>query len=166
MDPVHFTGKEIIEMAVRIEENGYRFYKDAAESAKTTQLKALFTQLAEEERNHIVSFRDIKSSIADDTPPPEFDPYIADANEYLKSMADYEVFTEPDGGDKLSESIFDEQQALEHAISMEKDSLLFYYELIKMVTDKDLTVVEKLITQEKEHLRKLTAQREALFSNV
>ncbi|MDP2689031.1 MAG: hypothetical protein Q8P48_02850, partial [Deltaproteobacteria bacterium] len=26
MDPVHFTGKEILDMAVRIEENGLKFY--------------------------------------------------------------------------------------------------------------------------------------------
>ncbi len=164
MDPVHFTGKEIIEMAVRIEENGYRFYKDAAENAMTTQLKELFTLLAEEEKHHVISFTEIKSSIADDSPPPEFDPFIADANAYLKSMADYEVFTEPDDGDKLSDTIFDEKQALEYAINMEKDSLLFYYELIKMVTEKDTVVLEKLIAQEKEHLRKLTIQRDELFS--
>ncbi|MBE9529114.1 MAG: ferritin family protein [Proteobacteria bacterium] len=163
MDPVHFTGKEIIEMAVRIEENGYTFYKDAAENARTEPLKALFSKLAEEERDHIVSFKDIKSSIPDDSPPPEFDPFIAEANAYLKSMADYEVFTEPGDGDKLPDTIFDEKQALGFAINMEKDSLLFYYELIKMVTDKDLVVVEKLIAQEKDHLRRLTIEHDNLF---
>lgn len=163
MDPVHFTGKEIIEMAVRIEENGYTFYKDAADNAKTAQLKTLFTQLAKDEKDHVTSFQEIKSSIPDDSPPPEFDPFIAEANAYLKSMADHEVFTEPDEGDKLPNTIFDEKQALEYAMNMEKDSLLFYYELIKMVTDKDLVVVEKLIAQEKDHLRRLTIEHSNLF---
>ncbi|MBI5237324.1 MAG: hypothetical protein HY887_02750 [Deltaproteobacteria bacterium] len=35
MDPVHFTGAEVIEMAVKIEENGMRFYTDASKALST-----------------------------------------------------------------------------------------------------------------------------------
>ncbi|MBI5560973.1 MAG: rubrerythrin, partial [Deltaproteobacteria bacterium] len=56
MDPVYFSGSEIIEMAVRIEENGGRFYTDASEATKDSKLKKLFQYLAGEEKKHLKYF--------------------------------------------------------------------------------------------------------------
>ena len=39
MDPVHFSGREILEMALRIEENGERFYADAARASRSDRLR-------------------------------------------------------------------------------------------------------------------------------
>ncbi|MFQ5586857.1 MAG: ferritin, partial [Thermodesulfobacteriota bacterium] len=46
--------------------------------------------------------------------------------------------------------------AVRTAIDMEKDSILFYYELQKVVTDKDKGVITRLIEEEKKHLAQLT----------
>ncbi len=164
MDPVHFSGSEVVRMAIRIEENGLKFYSDASKATKVPKLKELFESLAQEEKLHINVFSDIKASIPDDAVAEGFDPYIAEATLYLKAMADTEVFTHPDEGRLLAEKIFDEEAALNLAIDMEKDSLLFYYEMRNMIRDKDVGVIESLIEQEKDHLKKLTAHLEELFS--
>jgi rubrerythrin len=163
MDPVHFSGSEVVKMAVRIEENGMRFYSDASKATKVPRLKELFRALAEEEARHINAFSDIGDSLPEDAVAEGFDPYIIEASLYLKAMADQEVFTHADEGKKLAERIFDEREALDLAIDMEKDSLLFYYEMKKMIREKDAFVIEELIGQEKEHLKKLTRHKEELF---
>lgn len=163
MDPVHFTGREIVEMAIRIEENGEKYYADAARATKVPRLKELFGVLAEEEKRHIGVFTCFRDLFTEDAPAEGFDPYITEASMYLKAMADTEVFTEPDEGAKLAEEVFDERTALDVAIQMEKDSILFYYEIQKMVRDKDREVLDALIEQEKDHLMKLTEHKEDLF---
>jgi rubrerythrin len=163
MDPVHFTGKEVLDMAVRIEENGMRFYADASKAAKSHQLKDLFHALSEEEGTHIKMFLELKKVLVGDDPSTGFDPYLEDAQQYLKSMADTEVFTNPEAGKEAARSLKDEKEAISMAIGMEKDSLLFYYELERMIREKDRAVIESLIEQEKEHVRKLTNLQDLLF---
>lgn len=163
MDPVHFTGKEVLDMAVRIEENGMRFYADASKAAKSHQLKDLFHALSEEEGTHIKMFLELKKALVGDDPSAGFDPYLEDAQQYLKSMADTEVFTNPEAGKEAARSLKDEKEAISMAIGMEKDSLLFYYELERMIRDKDRAVIESLIEQEKDHVRKLTNLQDLLF---
>lgn len=163
MDPVHFTGKEVLEMAVRIEENGMKFYADASRAAKSQQLKDLFRALSEEEGTHIKTFLDLKRALVGDDSTEGFDPYLEDAQQYLKSLADTEVFTNPEAGREAARSLKSEEEAITMAIGMEKDSLLFYYELERMIREKDRKVIESLIEQEKEHVRKLTGLQNMLF---
>lgn len=163
MDPVHFTGKEVLDMAVRIEENGMKFYSDASKAAKSQQLKDLFRVLSEEEGTHIKMFLELKRVLVGDEPSSGFDPYLEDSQQYLKSLADTEVFTDAEAGSKAARSIKSEEDAINMAIGMEKDSLLFYYELEKMIRERDRKVIESLIEQEKEHVRKLTHLQNVLF---
>ncbi len=154
MDPVHFSGQEILEMAVRIEENGLKFYTTAGAAAESAELKELFDVLAGEEKTHIKVFGDLK----DDTgrnPQEGFDPYLEEGTLYLKAIADTEVFTDPERGANLAKQVTSEKDAIRVAIDMEKDSLLFYYELQKMIKEKDRPILEHLIDQEKDHVRKL-----------
>lgn len=161
MDPVHFTGKEIIDMAVRIEENGLKFYTDAGKASENDAVRELFKVLADEEGQHIKAFLTIKRSLEDDTAGSGFDPYADEAGQYLKALADTEVFTSPEDGKKAAGHIHDAGDVIEMAIGMEKDSLLFYYELQRMIREKDKHVLESLIEQEKDHLRKLTELQNA-----
>ena len=165
MDPVHFTGKEVLDMAVRIEENGMRFYADASRAAKSQQLKDLFHALSEEEGTHIKMFLELRKVLVGDDPSAGFDPYLEEAQQYLKSMADTEVFTNPEAGKEAARSLKDEQEAVSMAIGMEKDSLLFYYELERMIREQDRKVIESLIEQEKDHVRKLQNLQKLLFGS-
>jgi rubrerythrin len=50
------TGDEIVEIAVRLEENGEAFYTTAGQRAKDTTVKALFEDLAMQEQHHRRTF--------------------------------------------------------------------------------------------------------------
>lgn len=165
MDPVHFSGKEILEMAVRIEENGYKFYIEAAKATRSKDLKELFNLLAEEETQHIKTFMGLHRLISGGEPSDqEYDTEFQEATLYLKAIADTEVFTNPNKGKEMARKVSGEEEALQIAIDMEKDSLLFYYELQRMIRDKDKPVLDNIIEQEKEHVRKLTDLDRKLFN--
>lgn len=162
MDPVHFSGKEVLDMAIKIEENGLRYYADAAKASRNERLKEVFKVLANEECNHIRVFSELKKTLADKDYQEGFDASADEAALYISAIADTEVFTNPDKGRDLARRVKDEKDAVRIALDMEKDSLLFYYELLKMIREKDRDVVENLIEQEKSHVKKLTELRSCL----
>jgi len=159
MSSVKFTGSEVIEMALKIEENGMKFYTDAFKAAKDETTKALFKKLAIEEGHHIKIFTDMKDLVKDEYVSEGFDPYITEASEYLRSMADSEVFKSPGDGGKFAGEIANPGEVLDFAIGMEKDSLVFYGEYEKVIVDKDKAVLNALIEQEEEHLETLVTLR-------
>jgi len=156
MDTLRFSGKDVIEMAVRIEENGLTFYTEAGNASTSDKVKELFQFLGDEEKRHIHCFENIGHGYESDTLPGASDPYAEEAALYLGALANSRVFTEPNEGSRLAQGIRDEDDALKVAISMEKDSILFYYELQKVMREKDKTVLTQLIEEEKKHLAKLT----------
>jgi rubrerythrin len=162
MDIMHFSAKEILEMALRIEENGVEFYTQAGSASKSKKLKELFTFLTEEEKKHITIFGEMDSSVPDDTKPDTLDPYLDEASLYLKALANSRVFTNKNEGKRLAGKVSSEEEALLTAINMEKDSILFYNELHNAITNKDKAILGRIIEEEKKHLRKLIALRNNL----
>ncbi|HHL40660.1 MAG TPA: hypothetical protein ENJ37_09160 [Deltaproteobacteria bacterium] len=166
MDPVRFSGEEILEMAVKIEENGLKFYTDAAGAAGSDELRAVFEYLAEEERRHVDSFLAIKARLTGkkegEGVAGVFNPYIEEVARYLRAIADTKVFTRPAEGARLAAEAGSDLDAVKKAMDMEKDSLLFYYELQKALEERDRAVVEELIAQERNHLKRLIELEEEL----
>lgn len=163
MDIMHFSAKEILEMALRIEENGVEFYTQAGNASKSKKLKELFTFLAEEEKKHIIIFGEMDRSVKDDdTKPDTLDPYLDETSLYLKALANSRIFTNKNEGKRLAGKVRNEEEALQTAINMEKDSILFYYELHSAITNKDKAILGSIIEEEKKHLRKLIALQKNL----
>ena len=163
MDPVHFTGREILEVAVRIEENGARFYTDASKAFKNTNIVRILQDLAHEESIHMELFRNLIKALPESGPYGDYAPYMEEASGYLKALAASEVFTKPEEGSKLSLTVRGEKEVIDYAIQMEKDSLLFYLEMKNMIRKNDKAVIDNLIDQEKGHLSKLTAIKNDFF---
>ncbi|MBI5887159.1 MAG: ferritin family protein [Deltaproteobacteria bacterium] len=163
MDPVHFTGREILEVALRIEENGVKFYTDASKAFKNANIVKIFQDLAKEEAVHIKVFRELIKLVPESGPFGEYTPYMEEASDYLNALANSEVFTRPEEGAKLPLTVRSEKDAVEYAIQMEKESLLFYLEMKNMIREKDKAVIDNLIEQEKNHLSQLTAIKNEFF---
>lgn len=159
MSSVKFTGSEVMEMALEIEENGMKFYTDAFKASKDEKVKALFKTLAIEEAHHIKTFAAMKDLVKDEYVTEGFDPYIIEASEYLRSMADSEVFKSPADGALLAGKIGNPAEVIDFAIGMEEDALKFYDEFEKIIVEKDRPVLTALIAEERKHLNLLTELR-------
>ncbi|MDY6842647.1 MAG: ferritin family protein [Thermodesulfobacteriota bacterium] len=152
-------GSEVIQVAIKIEENGYAFYRFLANLAVDETLKETFLFLAEEEKGHIESFRYLFTLLKQYQVTPEKG---EEYRSHLQTLADLNVFTKDDVVNGLSQKIKNEEEAISFAMSFERDSILFFYEIREMLAESDKKVIEALIDQEKSHLSKLAGLRKVI----
>jgi rubrerythrin len=151
-----FEGSDIVEFAIRMEENGERFYRRAATTTADEEIKSIFNRLADEEVKHKRFFSDIFSNMEKYAPPETF------PGEYMAYLRDYidgkSVFTEEKEAE-LSD-VKGTLAALEFALQRELDSVLYYHEIKRFVSDSQHPVINGIIEEEWRHFRTLSKARE------
>lgn len=160
MNRIYFSGKEILEIALKIELNGETFYREASEKATDNNLKDLFIYLQNQEKKHYDDFYNLSHLIKEDNIRGLS--RLSDAEEislYLHALANSKVFTDPEAGAALGRSIKDDSEAIDIAIGLERDSIIYYNEMLNVVKEEDKGLVENIIAQEKEHERLLKEMR-------
>jgi rubrerythrin len=148
-----FTAAEAIEMAMEIEKNGEVFYNEVAAKSTDREVKALFEDLAAQERGHYQVFQKMLGDVkpAPELPAVEYDEYQA----YVEVTLDNALFAGPDKALALAKQAQDRETALRAAMGFEKDTLLFFYDLREMVSEADREAIAGVIREEKKHLRRL-----------
>lgn len=147
-----FTGSEVIEVGIQIEKNGRDFYSGLVDNSKNQEIKNLFKYLAAEEEKHIVNFSDILDSVKKDELAGVYsEEYFA----YMNVLAREYVFTQENKGEEIAKNVKSDKEAIELGIGFEKDSIIFYQGMKKVTKEQDIKIIDELITQEQEHLRKL-----------
>lgn len=148
-----FTAAEAIEMAMEIEKNGELFYNEVAAKSADSEAKALFEDLAAQERGHYRVFEKMLGDVrlAPGLPAAEYGQYEA----YLQVALENALFAGPDKALTLARQAQDRETALRAAMGFEKDTLLFFYDLREMVSEPDKASISNIIREEKTHLRRL-----------
>lgn len=148
-----FAGSEIVEIGIQIEKNGRDFYNLLTRKSKNPKAADIFRYLAKEEEKHIAVFQNILDSVEKYEPAES---YPGEYFAYMNALASEYVFTQKDKGEEIAKKISTDKEAIELGIRFEKDSIIFYEGMKKVVPTSDLKVVEELIAQEQNHLRALT----------
>ena len=145
-----FTASEVLDLAIRLEENGESVYRKAAGQASNQDIRELLLWMAEEEVKHARWFADLKKEIESRS----INPFMEEMSRKVfggllgdKSFSHREVdFSKVDRIEELI-AIF---------IEFEKDTVLFYETLIPFIEDnKTLGNVTEIIAEEKNHIKKL-----------
>ena len=157
---ISFNADEIFEMAEQIERNGAKFYRLAAEQqADDEDASKMLLNLAVMEDEHEKTFAEIRAKII--SGPPIEDVYDPEdlAALYLRAIADGRVFDiKKDPSDILSEGKSLEE-ILKIAISLEKDSIVFYMSFRDMVPEESgKEKIDYIINEEKQHIVGLSNQ--------
>lgn len=153
----HFSGCEIVELGIQIEVNGRDFYTELSKAADDPDLRKVFEELARQEDDHIAAFKNIFSSTCEYEPKGAYpEEYFA----YMNAMAGDHVFTQKGKGTEIAKSVKDNKEGIELGIGFEKDSILFYEEMKKYIPEKDASLVDKIIGEEKKHLKRLQELKE------
>jgi len=150
---IKFTADEILSVAERIERNGARFYRRAAELQAAPAHQRLLNDLAAMEDQHEKTFAKMRAGLSEsERQEVSFDP-DDELEYYLQAMADGHIF-DPDadpaatlGPGTTLDSVF------RTAIGMEKESVVFY-EGVKGVVPEALgkAWVEGIIKEEMGHV--------------
>jgi rubrerythrin len=154
-----FSLSEIVELGIQIEINGRDFYRAVLERPLDQKARDIFGLLGKEEERHIADFQKILDSVAAYEPRESYpEEYFA----YMNALASEHVFTQKDKGREIAGKIKADREAVELGIGFEKDSILFYEEMKRMVSKKEQKTVQMLIEAEKGHLRKLSELKAGL----
>jgi rubrerythrin len=152
------TTGEVVQFAVRIEENGYNFYKNFAGTLKNEQERSLFDFLAEEELKHVAVFKKMLGGAGTSKTRLNYpDEYSA----YLQAYADNLIFTEGSLKKEI-EKIKDLRAALDFGIRRELDSILYYQEIKAFVPENDADRIDGIIREERSHFLKLTGMKKEI----
>jgi len=142
-----FSASEVVTMAVQIEKNGLEFYSKMAKKAQTEKSAELFKFLAAEEVRHAATFKTMLNSLKQlELTAAEEEEY----NNYLGALTSSRVFNQDVNTDEIVKNL-DDATAIDLAIEAEKDSILFYYELMEQAMNEDKAAIEKVIKEEKSH---------------
>ena len=148
-----FNALEVMEMAKDIEKRGKKFYLKHAEATENRDLREFFKRLAQDEQDHYEKFAALTQELREGNDDADY-LYEEHVSAYFNYLVEYSVFPKDDSEESL-EALNDVEKALKLAIQAEKDSILFYREMCEYNEGETIEVVEKLIDQEKEHLRSL-----------
>jgi len=148
-----FSASEVLELGIQIEKNGRDFY--AALAAKVYNPAAIekFKFLSAEEERHIKVFEKIMEKTQ------QYQPQGLDADEYMaymNTLASEHVFTQKDKGAEFAKKVKNEKEAIDLGIGFEKDSIVFYTGMKRVVPEYDAKIIDELIEQEELHLKLLT----------
>lgn len=154
-----FAGSEIVELGVQIEKNGRDFYSELAAKSKNEKAKDVFKYLKGEEEKHIIIFQKILLSVHKYEPQ---EAYPGEYFAYMNALASEYVFTRKNKGKEIAKKIKSDMEAVNIGIGFEKDSIIFYEGMKKVVPEDENKVVDGLILQEQNHLRQLTDLKKKL----
>lgn len=154
-----FSGQEIVDIAIRIEKNGEQLYKTLAEQSEFMTVKNAFNALANEEKKHIASFDRIREIVGDFKPD---EAYPGEYALYLEALVRENVFAKQDMFVDLAKKVVTIEDALDLGIWFEKETLIFLHGVRDSLEKTDAPVLNELMLQEKEHLKKLVEIKRTL----
>jgi len=155
---ISFSGSELINIAIGIEGRGIAFYESMADETKDANAADVFRYLADMEREHLQTFQGMLAE-ADKF---QFSEAAGEYAVYLKALVDSAVFSDELIAAKMAREAESDTAALDLAIGAEKDSILFYYEMREIMPQRAQPTVNKIIAEEKSHLRQLTEIKKKL----
>lgn len=165
-----FNGKDVLEMAVLIEQRGAGFYRKAAEMSRTEEQQSFFNDLAEMELQHsrifteqlekakLTAKKDSTDSIdayfkyvQQELQPAEQGPTLAQADAFVSKTV---LSSQPQDMAAANTSMLNLAQT---AMGMEKDSVVFYLSMREnMDEENDKLVIDGIVAEELKHIRMLS----------
>jgi len=144
-----FDATDIVQFAIRIEENGANFYRFAVQLVKDDEAKKIFERLAEEEVKHGKTFSQIFAAMEKSPPPPEL--FEGEYGAYLRSYVDNAVIFKKEALDKELALVKDTVGALDFGIRRELDSITYYHEIKTVLGPGNADAVDRIIAEERKH---------------
>lgn len=141
-----FSIREVIEQAILIEKLGHQFYTTMAERFKENEgMIRLFETLAVKELLHEKAFSELKGIIGGDEPEG-----WEEVSQYLRAIVESEFFLGKEKSLPSLEHVKTVEDAVNFAISFEKETLLYFHTIKDMVKEKE--VIDEIINEERSHI--------------
>jgi rubrerythrin len=145
-----FSTREIIDLAIRIEENGAKLYRGAMKQVSDPSLVSLLQWMADEEVRHAEWFSRMKGSLEEAGHDPRLEEM---GRSLLQGILGDQTFS-------LKETDFSKlhqvRDLIETAMEFERDTILFYEILRPLVSSREgLDHLDRIIQEENHHIQVL-----------
>jgi rubrerythrin len=145
-----FSIEDIINLAVQIEENAAKIFRDAATKLTDSSLVSLLHWLADEEVKHAEWFSELKQKVKKTVDDPRLDDM---GKAILQDALGDQTFSLKDIDFSKLDQIED---LLKRAIEFEDDTILFYEMIGSFIEEEEtLNHLNTIIEEEKSHVRLL-----------
>ncbi len=153
---IRYSADEVLEMALQIERNGARFYEQAAERAPDEHSRKLLLELAAMEKEHERTFASMREDLSEqERKEMVFDP-DGELPLYLRAWADRNVFSVSADVAAQLRGARSMPEILQAAIGAEKDSVVFYTGLKRLVPARfGAGRLDQIIEEEMGHMATL-----------
>ena len=160
MEKSIFRASEVLDMAVKIEDQGLSFYK-AFRHVQNLDEKVIevLDYLIGQESRHREIFSRMKSGLQE---RPLAESYPGETQSYIDSFVKDRIFYEIDRAEDALSDIYSLHQAIQFAVRFEKRSIDFYSTIKQMVRPSEHDVIENIINEEQNHIRRLLKLRQEL----
>ena len=144
---INYDGRKLLSTIIMTEENVAALYRDLSDKVSDATAKKVFLNLSEDEEKHKIMYTNIISKL-----PNGGKVYLTeDEVEYTELLINTNIFT-----NEKVKSRYLKSDALVMAEKIERDSILFYTQLIRLFPDVAKDEMEIILKEEKKHLRKVT----------
>jgi rubrerythrin len=147
---------ELVDFAVEIEKQGAAFYQAMAQQTQSIQAKEVYLLLHNEELAHQRKYQRMLEEVKQTTAPDIV--YSDDYYQYLRAIVEKVIF-DPSVAVKES-SLQSDTEVIDFALGKERDSILYYMEMKKQISQKQHALVDSIIAEEQLHIIKLLDIRE------
>lgn len=157
MVKIPFSAGETLKIAIEIEENGRQFYEGMAKETEDSGIEDLFKDLASREVVHKNTFQEMLGETeAEEGPDINSLMYRDLEDSYLNALADSKIFTPANQNIDEAKRAGGRDELISIAIALEKDTILYYYELLQQAKNADdQEIIMEVIEEEKSHVKRL-----------
>jgi rubrerythrin len=147
-----YSINEIIEIAVQVERNGYKYYAEAAQRKDLPpEGKQLLMKLRDDEILHEKTFKDLRSDeeLLELKKTKDWDI----VTEYLEAIGTAHIFLDEEASIKMATNAKSFEEIIENAIRFEKDTIMLYHTLSRTLSSKKaIDIIHRIIREEMQHV--------------
>lgn len=158
--PELFSVREMIDVAVQEEQTGATYYRALADKTDSEQFRQFLLQVARMEDEHEQKFRHLLAELGDYSAPES---YGGEHESYMSYLIEGRIFPVGEEAEALAGRQASEKEAVETAIEMERNTLLFYHEMMRFVRERDRSLLDEIIAEERQHVRDFAEYKEEHF---
>ena len=152
---------EILDVAVELEQEGLAFYQACLKASPGPQIAPVFRHLIDQEQRHVRIFSQMKETLRTKGAPSAY-------SEEVRSHAERLMGSFAFGGTKealsIASEIIDALEALDLALTLERKSIVLYSGLKQFMPSTEVKIIENVISEEHDHIRRLMELLTALES--
>jgi rubrerythrin len=148
-----FNAGELIKIAINIERSAITFFDIMARTTDSDTARDIFEQFVGMEREHLSLLQDILTQLNSTSKSGTL---TSENSDYIRALIEDDVFSSDKAMDEAVAQSDSDLKALEIGTRAEKDSILFYQAVRDVLPNTAAVSLDKILDDEKTHLRQLS----------